>query len=36
MIADRGEPAGEVVDIRKRHVEEEKIFKHWLQEQRRA
>jgi len=36
VIADRGVPAGEVVDVRKRHVEEEKIFKRWLSEQRRA
>jgi hypothetical protein len=37
VIADRGkEPTGELVDIRRRHVEEEKIFKSWLAQQRRA
>jgi len=37
VIADRGkEPTGELVDIRRRHVEEEKIFKSWLAEQRRT
>ncbi len=41
VIMDRGkdlagEPAGETADIRKRHEEEEKIFKRWLAEQRRS
>ena len=37
VIADRGKPpGGEPVDGRKRHVEEEKIFKRWLAERKRA
>jgi len=29
-------PEGETADVRKRHVEEEKIVRRWLAEQRRA
>jgi uncharacterized protein (DUF362 family) len=36
VIMDRGEPQGDTADVRKRHVEEEKVFKRWLEEQRRA
>jgi uncharacterized protein (DUF362 family) len=34
VIADRGrEPGGEPIDVRKRHEQEEKIFRRWLAEQ---
>jgi uncharacterized protein (DUF362 family) len=36
VIADRGKPEGETVDVRERHNREEKIFKRWLSDQRRA
>jgi uncharacterized protein (DUF362 family) len=36
VIADRGKPEGEAVDVRERHNREEKIFKRWLSDQRRA
>ena len=41
VIMDRGkppsadDPSGETVDVRRRHEEEEKIFKSWLAQQRR-
>jgi hypothetical protein len=36
MIVDRGDPQfSDTADVRKRQVEEEKLFKEWLKEQKR-